>query len=62
LRVDVSPTGQVVIQGDANGLRGLAVQLTALAQADVPAGYHADLDDVYRELDEGSMSLKIQRE
>jgi len=62
LRVGVAPTGQVLIEGDANGLRGLATHLLALAQDDVPSGYHADMDDFYRELDEGSVPLTIQRE
>jgi len=60
LRVEVRSTG-VLVQGDAAGLRGLAVQLLALAQDGVPDGHHADLDDFYRELDEGSAPLTIQR-
>jgi hypothetical protein len=36
----------------------LSVQLVSLTQSGVPDGYHHDLDDFYRELDEGSASLK----
>jgi hypothetical protein len=50
----------VSIVGDANGLRGLAVQLLALAEEDVPTGYADDLDDL-GELDSDSVQLTIIR-
>jgi len=45
---------------DPTGFAG--TQVLALAQDDVPAGYHADLDDFYRELDQGSAPLTILRD
>jgi hypothetical protein len=42
------------------GLRGLAVQLLALAGEDVPAGYHGDLHEGI-ELDSGSAGLTVMR-
>jgi hypothetical protein len=50
----------VSIVGDASGLRGLAVQLLALAEDGVPAGYADDLDDL-GELDIDSIQLTIIR-
>jgi hypothetical protein len=53
--------GYVNIIGDSAGLRGLAVQLLALAAEEVPAGYASDLDDL-AELDAGSVALTIIRQ
>ncbi|AHI01146.1 hypothetical protein KALB_7788 [Kutzneria albida DSM 43870] len=61
LKVSVAPGGQVRILGDAAGLTGLATQLLALAQADVPTGAHEDLDDFLLVLDEGSAPLRLER-
>jgi hypothetical protein len=50
----------VTIEGDQAGLRGLAIQLLALAQAEVPAGYAHDLDgDLPPELELGSAPLVL---
>jgi hypothetical protein len=53
---------QVLIKGDAAGLKGLAVQLLALARATVPVGYHSDLDAITGELDAGSASVTLLRD
>ncbi|WP_433250491.1 Imm32 family immunity protein [Streptosporangium sp. CA-135522] len=53
--------GYVTIEGDPAGLRGLAVQLLSLAEADVPPGYGHDLDDLPAELDPGSVPLTLLR-
>lgn len=53
-------SGHVLIGGDSAGLRGLAVQLLALAGEGVPAGYHGDLDGGI-ELDAGSAGLTVMR-
>lgn len=52
----------VGITGDAEGLRGLAVQLLSLTAADVPAGYGHDLLADGIELDAGSVPLSIFRQ
>jgi hypothetical protein len=52
--------GYVNISGDPRGLRGLAAQLLALAEDEVPNGYADDLDDL-GELDAGSVQLTIIR-
>lgn len=51
----------VVIKGDANGLRGLAVQLLALAGDGVPSGYHDHLDPNAGELDVESTEVILER-
>ncbi len=54
--------GAVTIEGDAAGLRGLAVQLLSLAGADVPPGYAHDLDGYLpAELEPGSAPLVLLR-
>jgi hypothetical protein len=59
-QLSVARDGYVNIAGDSAGLRGLAVQLLALAEEEVPPGYASDLDDL-GELDAGSIALTIVR-
>ena len=61
LSFDVTPHGEVVIRGDKAGLRGLAVQLLALAQDDVPQRYHHRIDDFMLEVDRGSLPVRIEQ-
>jgi hypothetical protein len=51
----------VYIAGDAEGLRGLAVQLLALANENVTPGYGTDLLANGIELDAGSAPVSIFR-
>jgi hypothetical protein len=52
----------VTIEGDPAGLRGLAVQLLSLAEAEVPPGYAEDLEGhLPAELEPGSASLVLLR-
>jgi hypothetical protein len=60
LKVELLPQA-VSIRGDASGLRGLAVQLLALAGAGVPSGYHCHLDGATGELDPESIELVVVR-
>jgi len=50
----------VIIRGDKAGLRGLAVQLLALAEQDVPERYHHRIDDFMLEVDRGSLPVRIE--
>ncbi|EWM13815.1 hypothetical protein [Kutzneria sp. 744] len=61
LSFDVTPHGEVVIRGDKAGLRGLATQLLALAEADVPQRYHHRIDDFMLEIDRGSLPVRIEQ-
>ncbi|AHH94462.1 hypothetical protein GCM10010174_28470 [Kutzneria viridogrisea] len=61
LSFDVTPHGDVVIRGDKAGLRGLATQLLALAESDVPPRFHFRIDDFMLELDRGSMPVRIEQ-
>lgn len=61
LRFDVTPHGEVIIRGDKAGLRGLAVQLLALAEQDVPDRYHHRIDDFMLEVDRGSLPVRIEQ-
>ena len=61
LTFDVTPHGEVVIRGDKAGLRGLATQLLALAEDDVPARYHHRIDDFMLEVDRGSLPVRIEQ-
>ena len=61
LTFDVTPHGEVIIRGDKAGLRGLAVQLLALAEADVPARYHHRIDDFMLEVERGSLPVRIEQ-
>jgi hypothetical protein len=59
VRID---NGLVTIEGDAAGLRGLAVQLLSLAQDETPPGYAHDLDGYLpAELEPGSTELVLLR-
>jgi hypothetical protein len=61
LMVSIDGDGQVRVTGDAAGLTGLAAQLLALAQSNVPAGTYQELDDFLLVLDEGSVPLRVER-
>lgn len=61
LTFDVTPHGEVVIRGDKAGLRGLATQLLALAEDDVPPGYHHRIDDFMLEVERGSLPVRIEQ-
>ncbi|MBB5776755.1 Imm32 family immunity protein [Nonomuraea jabiensis] len=56
-----SEHGEVEIYGDSAGLRGLAVQLLALAEANVPHHYHCHLDPITGELDRDFTVLTLTR-
>jgi hypothetical protein len=61
LAVQVSD-GYVTIEGDAAGLRGLAVQLLSLAQDETPPGYAHDLEgELPAELEPGSTPVVLLR-
>ena len=61
LAFDVTPHGEVVIRGDKAGLLGLATQLIALAQEDVPGRHHFRIDDFMLEIDRGSLPVRIEQ-
>jgi hypothetical protein len=61
LSFDVTAHGEVVIRGDKAGLHGLATQLLALAQQDVPQRYHHRIDDFMLEVDRGSLPVRIEQ-
>ena len=61
LNFDVTAHGEVVIRGDKAGLHGLAVQLLALAEPDVPQRYHHRIDDFMLEVDRGSSPVRIEQ-
>jgi hypothetical protein len=61
LSFEVTAHGEVVIRGDKAGLRGLAVQLLALAEQDVPDRYHHRIDDFMLEVDRGSATVRIEQ-
>jgi hypothetical protein len=61
LHFDVTPHGEVIIRGDKAGLRGLATQLLALAEQDVPPRYHHRIDDFMLEVDRGSLPVRIEQ-
>jgi hypothetical protein len=61
LNFEVTAHGEVVIRGDKAGLRGLAVQLLALAEQDVPDRYHHRIDDFMLEVDRGSATVRIEQ-
>ena len=51
---------EIRIIANKPGLLSLAKQLVALAQEDIPDGYHIHLDE-YNSLEDGSLELIIQR-
>jgi hypothetical protein len=62
LRAEVfdQPEPMVVLSGNRAGLRSLARHLLTLSQVDVPGGRHFDFDSYIGELDEGSLSLRVE--
>jgi hypothetical protein len=52
--------GIIILTANKPGLVSLATQLLALAQDEIPSGYHLHFDE-YNSLEEGSIELIVEK-